>query len=69
MGSRPRLVAESFSKLPSALNTWEISHTAGAVVSVLLGQAADVYARTIQCKAAFSIPSRCRHLLDLINAF
>ncbi len=26
MGSRPRLVAESFSKLPSALNTWEISH-------------------------------------------
>jgi hypothetical protein len=25
MGSRPRLVAESFSKLPSTLNTWEIN--------------------------------------------
>jgi hypothetical protein len=25
MGSRPRLVAENFSKLPSALNTWEIN--------------------------------------------
>ncbi len=30
MGSRPRLVAESFSRLPSALNTWEINGTAGA---------------------------------------
>jgi hypothetical protein len=27
MGSRPRFVAERFSKLPSVLNTWEISHT------------------------------------------
>lgn len=27
MGSHPWLVAESFSKFPSALNTWEISHT------------------------------------------
>jgi hypothetical protein len=26
--SRRRLVAESFSNFPSALNTWEISHTA-----------------------------------------
>jgi hypothetical protein len=28
MRARPRLVAERFSKLPSAQNTWEISHTA-----------------------------------------
>jgi hypothetical protein len=28
MGSRPRLVAESFSRLPGALNTCEISKTA-----------------------------------------
>jgi hypothetical protein len=40
-------VADSSSKLPSALNTWEISHTAGPVVLVLLGQAANVYARPI----------------------
>jgi hypothetical protein len=28
MGSRLRVVAESFSNFPSAQNTWEISHTA-----------------------------------------
>jgi hypothetical protein len=28
MGSRLRLVADSFSKFPSAPNKWEISHTA-----------------------------------------
>jgi hypothetical protein len=28
MGSRLRLVADSFSKFPSTVNTWEISHAA-----------------------------------------
>ena len=51
MRSRPRLVAERFSMLPSALNTWEISHTEGVVVLVLLCRAREVYARTMQCKA------------------
>jgi hypothetical protein len=46
-------VADSFSKLPSALNTWEISHTARAAVSVLLGQAADAYTRMMKGKARF----------------
>jgi hypothetical protein len=27
MGSRLRLVADSFSKFPSTVNPWEISHT------------------------------------------
>ena len=40
-------MADSSSKFPSALNTWEISHTAGPVVLVLLGQAANVYVRPI----------------------
>jgi hypothetical protein len=34
MGSRPRLVAARFSKLPSALNTRAISHSAGVAVSI-----------------------------------
>jgi hypothetical protein len=61
--SRPRLVAESLSKLPSGLNTWEINHTAGAVVSVLLGQAADVYARIIQCKVPFRMVLFIKHVV------
>jgi hypothetical protein len=36
MGSRPRLVAEGFSKLPNALNRWEISYRPAAVAPVLM---------------------------------
>jgi hypothetical protein len=48
------LVAESRSKLPSTVNSWEICHTARRGLTVLFGQAADVYARMIQCKARLS---------------
>jgi hypothetical protein len=42
MGSRPRLVTARFSKLPSALNTRAISHSAGVAVSAKHGVAQSV---------------------------